>query len=207
MPTPKPSAKKVARNFLQRDYLTNRAGFIVYPEACTAYGALRFAGAVRDQELLQKTRRAILGDFDAGSSKNDFDQSPCGFSRPGHCAAGNLSGNGRPALSQTRTRPRRPAMERPIAQRPHPRNPLVGGRCVYDRHPANRGLPRDEGPEYADRAAPSSPPISIGCKKPTACFITARIFRTFGAGATAGLRWRWPKCSVHFLRTTRNTRG
>jgi len=41
---PKTVGEKVARNFLQRDYLTNKAGFIVYPEACTAFGALRFAG-------------------------------------------------------------------------------------------------------------------------------------------------------------------
>ena len=51
---PKTVGEKVARNFLQRDYLTNKAGRIVYPEACAAFGALRFAGAVGDRELLQK---------------------------------------------------------------------------------------------------------------------------------------------------------
>ena len=51
---PKTVGVKVARNFLQRDYLTNKDGCIVYPEACTAFGALRFAGAVGDKELLQK---------------------------------------------------------------------------------------------------------------------------------------------------------
>jgi hypothetical protein len=45
---PKTVGEKVARNFLQRDYLTNKAGRIVYPEACAAFGALRFAGAAGD---------------------------------------------------------------------------------------------------------------------------------------------------------------
>ncbi len=51
---PKIVGEKVARNFVQRDYLTNQAGFIVYPEACTAFGALRFAAAAGDPELEQK---------------------------------------------------------------------------------------------------------------------------------------------------------
>ncbi len=51
---PKTVGEKVARNFLQRDYRVNNDGYIVYPEACTAFGALRFADAAGDRELEQK---------------------------------------------------------------------------------------------------------------------------------------------------------
>jgi len=51
---PRIVGERVARNLLARNYLTNRAGFIVYPEACAGFGALRFAGAAGDRELVQK---------------------------------------------------------------------------------------------------------------------------------------------------------
>jgi unsaturated rhamnogalacturonyl hydrolase len=46
--------EKVARNFLLRNYQTNKAGYVVYPEACTAFGALRFARAAGDRDLLRQ---------------------------------------------------------------------------------------------------------------------------------------------------------
>lgn len=50
---PKSVGEKVAANFLQRDlYKIN--GKIVYPEICTAFGALRFAHEAGDQGLEQK---------------------------------------------------------------------------------------------------------------------------------------------------------
>ncbi len=51
---PRTIGESVARNLVQRDYLTNKAGFVVYPEACAGFGAVRFAMAAGDQELLQK---------------------------------------------------------------------------------------------------------------------------------------------------------
>lgn len=51
---PRTIGESVARNLLARSYLTNQAGFVVYPEACTGFGAVRFAKTAGDQELLQK---------------------------------------------------------------------------------------------------------------------------------------------------------
>jgi len=51
---PRAVGEAVARNLLARDYLTNRAGYVVYPEACAGFGAIRFARVAGDQELLQK---------------------------------------------------------------------------------------------------------------------------------------------------------
>jgi rhamnogalacturonyl hydrolase YesR len=51
---PKSVGEKVAANFLQRKIYYNAEGFIVYPEVCAAFGALRFAGAAGDQPLVQK---------------------------------------------------------------------------------------------------------------------------------------------------------
>jgi unsaturated rhamnogalacturonyl hydrolase len=51
---PKIIGESLARNLLARNYLTNKAGFVVYPEACAGFGAVRFARAAGDQELLQK---------------------------------------------------------------------------------------------------------------------------------------------------------
>ena len=46
---------QVAENFLARAFRTNKpAGFIVYPEVCAAFGALRFADAMGNAELKQK---------------------------------------------------------------------------------------------------------------------------------------------------------
>jgi len=49
---PKIIGEAVARNLLARDYLTNRTGSVVYPEACTGFGAVRFAKAAGDSDLL-----------------------------------------------------------------------------------------------------------------------------------------------------------
>lgn len=51
---PKTVGEKVAANFLQRKIYYNTDGFIVYPEVCAAFGALRFAGAAEDKALEQK---------------------------------------------------------------------------------------------------------------------------------------------------------
>ena len=51
---PKIVGEKVAQNFLQRKIYRNSEGFIVYPEVCTAYGALRFADVTGDKLLEQK---------------------------------------------------------------------------------------------------------------------------------------------------------
>ncbi len=49
---PRTVGEKIAANFLLRPHATNRAsGFIIYPEVCTAYGALRFAHEIGDTNL------------------------------------------------------------------------------------------------------------------------------------------------------------
>ncbi|HEU6449276.1 MAG TPA: glycoside hydrolase family 88 protein [Verrucomicrobiae bacterium] len=47
---PRGIGEKIAHNFLKRDIYTIN-GKIVYPEVCTAFGALRFAGEVNDRDL------------------------------------------------------------------------------------------------------------------------------------------------------------
>jgi unsaturated rhamnogalacturonyl hydrolase len=46
--------EKLTRNLLARNYLTNKAGFAVYPEACAGFGAVRFAKSAADPALLPK---------------------------------------------------------------------------------------------------------------------------------------------------------
>ena len=50
---PKAVGEKVSENFLARKIYYNADGFIVYPEVCAAFGALRFADAARDNTLEQ----------------------------------------------------------------------------------------------------------------------------------------------------------
>jgi unsaturated rhamnogalacturonyl hydrolase len=50
--------EKIAHNFLRRPHAVNKdAGFIIYPEVCTAYGALRFANEVGDAALKEQLVR------------------------------------------------------------------------------------------------------------------------------------------------------
>lgn len=51
---PKTVGEKVCANFLPRKIYYNADGFIVYPEVCAAFGALRFADAAGDTALRQK---------------------------------------------------------------------------------------------------------------------------------------------------------
>ena len=51
---PRAVGQRIAENLLERNYRTNKAGFIVYPEICAAFGALRFAAAAGDTNLEQK---------------------------------------------------------------------------------------------------------------------------------------------------------
>ncbi|MBW8864460.1 MAG: glycoside hydrolase family 88 protein [Verrucomicrobia bacterium] len=51
---PKVVGEKVSANFLPRKIYYNTDGFIVYPEVCAAFGALRFADAAGDSALQQK---------------------------------------------------------------------------------------------------------------------------------------------------------
>ena len=51
---PKTVGEKVCANFLPRKIYYNTDGFIVYPEVCAAFGALRFADAAGDSALQQK---------------------------------------------------------------------------------------------------------------------------------------------------------
>ena len=51
---PRAVGEKVAQNLLPRTIYVNANGYIVYPEICTAFGALRFADAAGDQALEQK---------------------------------------------------------------------------------------------------------------------------------------------------------
>ena len=51
---PKLVGEQVSESFLHRKIYYNAEGFIVYPEVCAAFGALRFAGAAGDQTLEQK---------------------------------------------------------------------------------------------------------------------------------------------------------
>jgi len=59
---PQAVGEKVAQNLLRRNISVNSSGFIVYPEVCTAFGALRFASAAVDKALEQKLidRYAVL---------------------------------------------------------------------------------------------------------------------------------------------------
>jgi rhamnogalacturonyl hydrolase YesR len=46
---------RISENFLAREFRTNKpAGFIVYPEVCAGFGALRFAEATGNTELKEK---------------------------------------------------------------------------------------------------------------------------------------------------------
>lgn len=52
---PRTVGLRVSENYLERSFRTNsKAGFIVYPEVCAAFGALRFAEAIGDASLEQK---------------------------------------------------------------------------------------------------------------------------------------------------------
>ena len=52
---PRVVGQRVAENLLERSYRTNKTvGFIVYPEICAAFGALRFAAATGDTNLEAK---------------------------------------------------------------------------------------------------------------------------------------------------------
>ena len=51
---PRAVGRRVAENLLERNYRTNKTGFIVYPEICASFGALRFAAAAGDTNLEQK---------------------------------------------------------------------------------------------------------------------------------------------------------
>lgn len=55
---PKVVGHAMAENFLRRPHAVNKSiGFIIYPEVCTAYGALRFADATGDTVLKEKLVR------------------------------------------------------------------------------------------------------------------------------------------------------
>ena len=45
---------KISENLLEREVRTNKTGFIVYPEICATFGALRFADATGDTNLEQR---------------------------------------------------------------------------------------------------------------------------------------------------------
>jgi unsaturated rhamnogalacturonyl hydrolase len=52
---PRVVGKRIAENLLERNYRTNKpVGFIVYPEICASFGALRFAAATGDTNLERK---------------------------------------------------------------------------------------------------------------------------------------------------------
>jgi len=52
---PRIVGQRVAENYLARSFRTNKpAGYIVYPEVCAAFGALRFADATSDAKLKEK---------------------------------------------------------------------------------------------------------------------------------------------------------
>src|SRR5580698_330184 len=51
---PKSVGEKICANFLPRKIYCNPDGFIVYPEVCAAFGALRFADVAGDAPLEQK---------------------------------------------------------------------------------------------------------------------------------------------------------
>ena len=55
---PRAVGEKIAANFLLRNHATNKtSGFIIYPEVCTAYGALRFAHELGDPALQERLVR------------------------------------------------------------------------------------------------------------------------------------------------------
>lgn len=50
---PKTVGRNVAENFLKRKIYRNSEGYVVYPEVCTAFGALRFSAAAGEPALQQ----------------------------------------------------------------------------------------------------------------------------------------------------------
>jgi rhamnogalacturonyl hydrolase YesR len=54
---PRTVGRRVAENYLERSFRTNKTGVIVYPEICAAFGALRFADATGDAALKEKLIR------------------------------------------------------------------------------------------------------------------------------------------------------
>jgi len=50
---PQEIGRRIAANLRKRDFFTGKSG-LKYPEVCTAYGALRFAAATKDQALLDQ---------------------------------------------------------------------------------------------------------------------------------------------------------
>lgn len=51
---PKAIGQRVTDNYLERSYRTNKSGFIVYPEICAGFGAMKFANTAGDQARQQK---------------------------------------------------------------------------------------------------------------------------------------------------------
>lgn len=61
--SPKEIGKRVAENFVKRDfeYQSGKRQFVIYPEACTWYGALSVAKELKDKELRTKLVRKFDG--------------------------------------------------------------------------------------------------------------------------------------------------
>jgi rhamnogalacturonyl hydrolase YesR len=55
--SPRAVGEEIAQNFLARKHATNRSGYIIYPEVCTAYGGLRFADTIGDAVLKERLVR------------------------------------------------------------------------------------------------------------------------------------------------------
>ena len=58
---PRLIGRKVAHNFLARKLAVNKAGYIIYPEICAGFGALRFAAATGDTNLEQRLFKRYAG--------------------------------------------------------------------------------------------------------------------------------------------------
>ena len=94
---PENRRRKSLREFSARPIHYNTDGFIVYPEVCAAFGALRFADVAGDQPLEQKLT-ARYASILTPAAPGRFQPAPCGLPRLRRFAAGDLSAQRRHPL-------------------------------------------------------------------------------------------------------------
>src|SRR5262245_16131342 len=88
---PRVMGKKVADNLLARPEMEGRTYGIIYEEVCVAYGALRFAHGIKDQELVKK----LVDRYDGMLVQTDPSEAPRAagnvrWVKPDHGTAANM---------------------------------------------------------------------------------------------------------------------
>lgn len=91
---PRVLGKKVSQNLLDRTGMEARNYGIIYEEVCVAYGAMKFAHAVNDQELLKKLVERYDGMLDQGQptvpARVDSERANVRWVSPEHGTAVNM---------------------------------------------------------------------------------------------------------------------